>query len=522
MNSTAPAVESYDAPDNVAIRVEGVSKTYTLWSTPSARLHYSLLRLVRKFLPASSSICRRLEARTNSMHRQFHALEQMSLEIKKGDSWGIIGVNGSGKSTLLKMISGNLRPSTGRIEVDGKIAILDYSSGLHGGFTGRENVYLKAATHGMSSRQIDEKFDSIAAFADIGDFIDQPVKTYSSGMIARLGFAIMAHIDADIIITDEALAVGDAFFVQKCMAFIRDFLKHGTFLFVSHSTNDVVSLCENALWLEHGKVREIGKAKHVAESYLSSQSLKSSKHFLETQKSSLLGAVEKTAPLSNTKRENASEISQPQLSELTATKPARIIRDPRLEFINRSPWRNDIEMPEFAMAKGFGVGGATIEDVAFEDETGATLSWIIGGEMVRLKIRVRAEIGLSDPIIGFQVKDRLGQTLFADNTFLATIEAPIYVVPSQHVEAEFLFQIPLLPVGEYAIRAAVAAGKESENAMLHCIDTALAFRSVASVARHGLVGVPMQYIRIGVIDSPDSNDKSAAELCPEVGDGMKG
>ena len=162
--------------------------------------------------------------------REFYALNNISFEIKKGESMGFVGVNGSGKSTLLKIISGNLRPSSGFVEVNGKVVILDYSSGFHGELTGRENIFIKASILGLTKKQINECYDSIVEFAEIGDFINQPVKIYSSGMTSRLGFAIIAHVNADIIITDEALAVGDIFFVQKCMRFIREFLKKGNFL----------------------------------------------------------------------------------------------------------------------------------------------------------------------------------------------------------------------------------------------------------------------------------------------------
>jgi lipopolysaccharide transport system ATP-binding protein len=482
----------------IAVRVHQVSKSYGLWSSPSARLKYPLLNTVRRALPSWLGAAGIIEQRSRHMYRAFWALRDVTLEIKKGESWGIIGVNGSGKSTLLKMIAGNLRPTTGYIEVDGNVAILDYSSGLHGGFTGRENVYLKASMHGMSRRAIDAKFASIERFADIGDFIDQPVKTYSSGMLARLGFAILAHVDADIIITDEALAVGDAFFVQKCMDFIRSFLKRGTFLFVSHSTNDVISLCEKAIWLEHGQIRAIGSAKEVADRYLSSRSLENSQRYLERSEGQTMAPEAEVAPNTEVSRQDP-ELRQPLLSQLTHAKPPRVIKDPRLDFINRSPWRNDLQIPEFAIGpEGFGVGGARIEDVTFEDDSGAVLSWVIGGEMVRLKIAVRAERDLKSPIIGFQVRDRLGQSLFADNTFLVTVEKPFVVAAGQRFEAEFRFQMPLLPVGEYALRPAVALGTESDNAMMHCLDTALVFQSITSGARHGLVGVPMHSIRINL------------------------
>ncbi len=488
------AVSSPD--DAIAVRINNVSKVYGLWSSPNARLAHPLLNLAAQLLPFSR-VSKSVEFRTRHMFREFQALQDISLEIKKGESWGFIGVNGSGKSTLLKIISGNLRPSNGSVEVDGKVAILDYGAGFNGEFTGRENVYLKASILGLTRKQIDERFASIEQFADIGDFIDQPVKTYSSGMSARLGFAIMAHVNADIMITDEALAVGDAFFVQKCMAHIRAFLKKGTFLFVSHSVNDVVGLCQKAVWLEHGRIRAIGSAKEVTEAYLSSAALKNSQEFLKETSETVLPAASDI----QTEDDQITRLTQPKLSILTHSKRPRTIRDPRTDFINHSPLRNDIKIPEFAPdSAGFGIGGARIENVAFEDESGNTLVWIIGAETVRLKIDVRAEKDLSSPIVGFQVKDRLGQPLFADNTFLISLEKPFKVSAGQVFQAEFCFQIPLLPPGEYVIRAAVAMGSEQSHAMLHCIDNALVFQSTTSGARHGLVGIPMQHIQINLID----------------------
>ena len=261
--------------DAVAVRVEHLSKVYQLWDSPRDRLLHPLRRAAGA-LPGRGSRAGRVPAG----YREFRALDDVSFEIRKGESWGFVGVNGSGKSTLLKIISGNIRPSAGRVEVDGKVAILDYGSGFNTDFTGRENIYVKGALLGLSRRQIDERFDAIAAFADIGEFLDQPVKTYSTGMGARLGFAIMAHVDADTLITDEALGVGDAFFVQKCMRHIRGFLERGTFLFVSHSINDVMSLCDHAVWLQQGRIARIGEAGEVCRAYMASVERKNSEQFL--------------------------------------------------------------------------------------------------------------------------------------------------------------------------------------------------------------------------------------------------
>jgi lipopolysaccharide transport system ATP-binding protein len=502
--SEIPPTEALDS--SVAVRVDHVSKAYSMWSSPKARLMRPILHMAQRMLPLSQSRIERLQQHMAAMHKDFYALRDVSFEIRKGESWGFVGVNGSGKSTLLKIISGNLLPTTGSVEVDGKVAILDYGSGFNGEFTGRENVYLKASMHGLTRREVERRFSSIEAFAEIGEFIDQPVKTYSSGMQARLGFAVMAHVDADIMITDEALAVGDAFFVQKCMAHIRSFLKKGTFLFVSHAVNDVVSLCQNAVWLEHGQIRKIGSAKDVTEAYIASASLKASKRFLEEEQpeqktiSTHIGAALQANGQSAIA--SSARLTQPKLSRQANSHVPRITRDPRLEFLNRSPWRNDIKLPEFSVhTESFGIGGAHIEDVCFEDESGAPLSWIIGAELVRLSIDVRASEHMMSPIVGFQVKDRLGQVLFADNTYLATIEQPLKVPSGCCFRAIFRFQMPLLPVGDYVLRVAVARGSEDNHAMMHSIENALVFRSVTSGTRHGLVGVPMQEIELFVLEN---------------------
>jgi lipopolysaccharide transport system ATP-binding protein len=483
------------ADPDIAVRIRGVTKTYGIWSSSKARLAHPMMNLAAQILPFSR-FARSVQFRQRNMYRDFHALHEVSLDIRKGESWGFVGVNGSGKSTLLKIVSGNLRPSSGWVEVDGKVAILDYGAGFNGEFTGRENVYLKASILGLTRRQIDERFDSIASFADIGDFIEQPVKTYSSGMSARLGFAIMAHVDADIMITDEALAVGDAFFVQKCMSHIRAFLRRGTFLFVSHSVNDVVALCQKAVWLEQGRVRAIGGAKEVTDAYMSSVVLRQSSEYLGSDTPS------RTA-LEAFPEESGSEsaLRQPALSRLTHSHQPRVVRDPRQEYLNRSSLRNDIQIPAFDMeGAGYGVGGARIEGVSFTDRDGAVLSWIIGAEVVCLKIDARAERDLQSPMVGFQVKDRLGQSLFADNTFLITRERPFAVKAGERFQAEFEFQMPMLPVGDYVIRVATALGVgEDESAMLHVMDNALLLRSTTSGSRHGLVGVPMFRIEMRVL-----------------------
>lgn len=245
--------------NDIAIRVSNLSKCYAIYDSPRDRLKQFVMPRLRRLLGRPSK----------SYYREFWALRDVSFEVKKGETVGIIGRNGSGKSTLLQMICGTLTPTNGSIQTNGRVAaLLELGSGFNPEFTGRENVYMNAAVLGLTKDEIDARFDEIAAFADIGDFIGQSVKTYSSGMMVRLAFAVIAHVDADILVVDEALAVGDAVFTQKCMRFIRRFQENGSLIFVSHDTASVQNLCKSGIWLKNGKIEQIGTAKSVSEAYL--------------------------------------------------------------------------------------------------------------------------------------------------------------------------------------------------------------------------------------------------------------
>lgn len=253
----------------IAIKVEDVSKAYTIWSSPSARLHGPIIAQAGQmpFVPRTvRDWCGR---HSQKSFRSFYALKSISLLVPRGESVGIIGRNGSGKSTLLQIIAGTLEPTSGNITVDGSVsALLELGSGFNPEFTGRENVYMSAVIRGMSKEETDAKFGEIEAFADIGDFIDQPTKIYSSGMLVRLAFAVQAILNQDILIVDEALAVGDEAFQRKCFSRIQLFHENGgTILFVSHATGTVVELCQRAVLLDAGELLMDGPPKLVVAKY---------------------------------------------------------------------------------------------------------------------------------------------------------------------------------------------------------------------------------------------------------------
>ncbi|MFT3829747.1 MAG: polysaccharide ABC transporter ATP-binding protein [Opitutaceae bacterium] len=255
--------------DDIVISVENVSKAYRIWNDPGARLKSPLVGACGGLLPRGSAIRRRCEAKATSYYRDFYALKDITFQVRKGESVGIIGRNGSGKSTLLQIIAGTLQPTAGSVHVRGRVAaLLELGSGFNPEFTGRENVYLNAAVLGLSRSDTDAKFDSIAAFADIGDFLDQPVKTYSSGMMMRLAFAVQTAVEPDILIVDEALSVGDAPFQAKCFARIRSLQENGcSTLFVSHDIGTVRTFCQQAVWLSRGQAQAQGGAITVCDAY---------------------------------------------------------------------------------------------------------------------------------------------------------------------------------------------------------------------------------------------------------------
>lgn len=450
---------------DIAISVENVGKCYKIFSKPEDRLRQMLSLGNRKY------------------YSEYWALKDVSLSLKRGEAVGIIGRNGAGKSTLLQIICGTLQPTTGRVTVDGRVAaLLELGSGFNPEFSGRENVFLYASILGLSREETLARYDSIAAFASIGDFIDQPVKIYSSGMYARLAFAVAAHVDADVLIVDEILAVGDASFTQRCMRFIHRFREKGTLLFVSHDTGSVNNICDRAVWIDAGAVREIGPAKDVSYSYLAS----------------LYGEGESDGRF---------KIGGVRKSEV---RRGRKIDDPRAQVLNNSVKRNEIEVFDFDPdGPWFGNRGATIEHARLVDAEGNPLYALVGGEEVVLEVTAQAHVALPRPIIGFYIKDRLGQNLFGDNTYLTYREHPIPVEAGQTLIARFHFQMPFLPTGDFSANVAIANGTQLDHVQHHWIDDAFFFRVQSSHVAQGLVGIPMLDIGLTTQGIPSTELKSS-------------
>ena len=414
MTADPPELSS---PAEPAISVRDLAKCYQIYAKPQHRLLQTLLMGKKRF------------------YRDFWALDGVSFEVARGETFGIIGLNGSGKSTLLQLICGTLAATRGEVTTRGRVAaLLELGAGFNPEFTGRENVYLNAAVLGLTHAEIDGRFDSIAAFADIGDFIEQPVKTYSSGMFVRLAFAVVAHVDADILVIDEALAVGDALFTQKCMRFLREFREHGTILLVSHDLAAVANLCDRALWLDAGTMKTMDRPKIVCEEYFS--------------------WIYGSGPV---KQKIAADEAAPEGA------------------------------PASHSSEEFGRGYSRITGVELLNAEGAPLGVTRGAQEVRLLVSAVATHDLAAPAFGFHITDRLGQILLGRTS----AEAPALPLPpvkaGQAFSVEFRFVLPTLMSGDYVVTAAVGEGSADKYDVDHWIHDALVFKSVAYV-RTGIFG----------------------------------
>lgn len=463
--------------DELNIRVEGLGKRYEIYAQPADRLKQMVMPRVGWMFGRGR----------RDYFKEFWALRGVSFDVRRGETVGIIGRNGSGKSTLLQMVCGTLHPTEGSVAVHGRIAaLLELGAGFNPEFTGRENVYLSGLLYGIPEGVLRSRFQSILDFADIGDFINQPVKTYSSGMYVRLAFAIAAHVDADTLVIDEALSVGDVRFTQKCMRFLREFQKRGTLLFVSHDTGAVTNLCSRAIWLDGGRQVMDGSARDVVERYLAEQHA--------ADRASLGDSVGVRV---------AADISGEPASERNRGIPADVV-DPRQALLNGEVSRNLIEVFEFdpeQIDSEFGAGAARIVDVQLLDGDGKAHRLIAGGEVADLSIEVSVLEPISAPIFGFYVKDRLGQRIFGDNTYVSYCKRPVQAQSGVRLRAHFRFRMPVLPSGDYSVDVAFATGTQESHTQQHWIHDALSFKAHESTMRHGLVGIPMHGIEIEQVEA---------------------
>lgn len=440
------------------IEARGLGKAYQVYRRPEDRLKQFLWGRWRRY------------------YQEFWALQGVDLAVARGETLGVIGQNGSGKSTLLQLICGTLRPSAGEVRVQGRVAaLLELGAGFNPEFTGRENVGLSAAVLGLSAAEIAERFDAIADFADIGGFMDQPMKHYSSGMYARLAFSVCAHVDADILIVDEILAVGDAAFQQKCMRYLNRFRQRGTLLFVSHDSGAVVKLCERSLWLERGQIREFGDSKEICRRYMAAQA-----------------------------EEMAEDPGRFQIGGRSKRlKPASLA----VQAENAEPEDSDrIELFAFdADGHWHGQGGAKIEAVEFYTEDGARLQVVVGGEAVELRIACRAQRKVARPVVAFVLRDRLGQILFGDDTYPTYGGAPPIIVEDQSFRASFHFSLPYLSSGAYAVEAFLFDGSAASHIAL---DRARDAEFLHVHSRHifpqGLANIAMRDVSVAIAEAMPS------------------
>jgi lipopolysaccharide transport system ATP-binding protein len=464
--------------NDLTISVEGLGKKYDIYAKPADRLKQMVL----------PRLGRTVGKHGLSYYKEFWALRNVNFSVRRGETVGIIGRNGSGKSTLLQMICGTLHPTEGSIKTFGRIAaLLELGAGFNPEFTGEENVYLSGLLYGIPEAELRLRFDSILAFADIGDFIRQPVKTYSSGMYVRLAFAIAAHVDADTLVIDEALSVGDVRFTQKCMRFLREFQKRGTLLFVSHDTTAVTNLCDRAIWLDRGRMMIDGATRSVVEQYLAEQ------HAADRHSVGDAVAIRAGAPGASTEEASGRGRTMAKAGGIPVD-----AQDARTRLLHDNA-NNKIQVFEFdpdSVGSEFGAGAATITNVRIVDEEGADCQLLLGGEAVSLLIEAKASALLDAPIFGFYVKDRLGQRLFGDNTYLTYYEQPVKAHVGEKLQARFKFRMPVLPSGDYSIDVALASGSQDDHTQQHWIHDALTFTASESTMRHGLVGIPMHSIEI--------------------------
>jgi lipopolysaccharide transport system ATP-binding protein len=453
---------------DVAINIDNLGKCYRIYSRPKDRLLQALYRGRKQ------------------LYREFWALRNITLEVRRGETVGIIGRNGSGKSTLLQMICGTLTPTEGKVQSFGRIAaLLELGSGFNPEFTGVENVYLNGSLLGLSIAEINERRDDILAFADIGSFIDQPVKTYSSGMALRLAFAVLAHSDPEILVVDEALSVGDAAFNQKCMRFIQAVKETKVLLYVSHDPTSIASLCDQVLWLEQGKERGRGEVRKVLDLY-------SKDCYASNQETEL--KIE-AKPSESIAEHGEDAVIHPTAQHSTAAQAADA--GAQTAKTRQLPFENTIRDIEYE-SSGFGDGSIMIREVALVNTAcpGEIVRTLKGGEQLQLSILAECIKSTDAPsICGFIVRNKLGLTIFGENTFIR--EQPNLgptPIQGEWLKAEFKFIMPTMQSGSYMISFGWASGSQASHIQNCYINDLIEIQSDANMYRpiHGLIGCDLE------------------------------
>ncbi len=435
---------------DTAISVTKLSKNYHLYKRP---IH----RVLETFHPFSKKY-----------HTSFAALSNVDFQVRRGESIGIIGRNGSGKSTLLQIICGNLQPTGGQVQVNGRIsALLELGTGFNPEFTGRENVYLSTAILGLSRQETDSRFNQITAFADIGDFIDRPVKMYSSGMYIRLAFATAISVDPEILIIDEALAVGDIFFQQKCMEHMKKMMQGCTIVLVSHDMHSITNMCSRVILLDHGKVAYEGLPPDGVAKYT------------------------KIIHSEQSKKSNSEE-TEKQL-------PADVIQKTKSLVPDSDSW---------LMVGDEDRGGTGEVEILMVSVTcdGVVIASIQEGEQVTLRLLVRSITVKDQLIFGYTVKDRIGNAIFGENS-MCLDSSTLSLTPGYSV-VEYDFIWPQVYPDNYTITVGIGEGTHPLNHAVQC--WAHNIVSVAAVtpgvAVHGMFNNPLKQINIMNIDTRRTTD----------------
>lgn len=414
------------------VEVRNLSKVYKLYGNPIDRLKETFHPFGRKY------------------HHDFHALRNINLSVSPGEVVGIVGVNGSGKSTLLQIVTGVLTPTSGTVRVKGKVsALLELGAGFNPELSGLENVYFKSSLLGSSGQETRTKIEDILAFADIGDFIHQPVKTYSSGMYVRLAFSVAINVDPDILIIDEALSVGDFRFKQKCLRKINQFRESGkTILFVSHDQSSVINFCTRAIWLLDGVIHQSGDPGEICKDYISYMAYGDKK------------------------------LEQPA-GEVVSLEADQGRKTEQLDWV------------DIGGCESFGVGGAVIEKVCFvSQKTHTRIEMFEGGERVAFSILLRTNVAIFSPIVGFHVSDVKGIRLFGMNNYALGIDLGEFRA-GEVKKVVFEFDFPFLKVGNYSFSPAVADGTQIDHVQHHWVHDAyivrIASNDLAAALGHYLV-----------------------------------